>query len=64
MKTSMNQRMLAALVTVQVFLVTVASAHPGPPGHTHADDWPFGLLPALGAVLFSLFLFKVVKKRS
>jgi hypothetical protein len=50
---SMKRNILMAMATVQGFLVTSAMAHPGPPGHTHSDDWPFGPLSfvVLGAIL-------------
>lgn len=34
-------------------MVQVASAHPGPPGHTHDDEWPFGQVAILAVCLFA-----------
>jgi len=32
---------ILALVFLNALLTSTASAHPGPPGHTHPDEWPF-----------------------
>jgi len=36
-------------------MVQVASAHPGPPGHSHDDEWPFGEI-IVAAVCLGLLL--------
>ena len=64
MKTSITKRLLAALSMVQISLISLASAHPGPPGHTHADDWPFGFIPLLGVMALIFFVFKLVRRQS
>ncbi|MBK1833844.1 hypothetical protein [Roseibacillus ishigakijimensis] len=45
-----SQKAVKAGLLVQAGLITVASAHPGPPGHTHGDDWPFAPI-AVGFLL-------------
>lgn len=40
-------------------LVTVASAHPGPAGHTHDDEWPFGAVALLGVAMGVVVVFGV-----
>ncbi|NNC87836.1 MAG: hypothetical protein HKN82_05175 [Akkermansiaceae bacterium] len=40
----MKRNILTVAMTVHGVLVTSAMAHPGPPGHTHDDEWPFGPL--------------------
>ena len=31
-------------IATSASLIGAASAHPGAPGHTHGDDWPFGIV--------------------
>lgn len=54
----MKKKLSAAswIVATNVALVQIASAHPGPPGHTHGDDWPFGVLAVIAcATLAGLY---------
>lgn len=48
------------VVGVNAAFLQLAAAHPGPPGHTHGDDWPFGVVAvvaiAASAGLYGLFL--------
>lgn len=48
------------VVAVNAALLQLAAAHPGPVGHTHGDDWPFGVAAvaacALAAGLYGLAL--------
>jgi len=37
-----------------------ASAHPGPPGHTHGDEWPFGAAVIIALAVYAIYNF--VKK--
>ena len=39
-------RTAALVVTMNAGLMGVASAHPGAPGHSHGDEWPFGVIVA------------------
>jgi len=46
---------------ILAFFAVLASqvmGHPGPPGHTHGDDWPFGaailIAVLVGAAFFTL----------
>lgn len=57
--------MITRLTSIITFaLISIASAHPGPSGHTHPDEWPFEFL-ALGAGLGVLLLaFKLVVKNN
>ncbi|MEM9079657.1 MAG: hypothetical protein AAGC74_03085 [Verrucomicrobiota bacterium] len=45
------KRFYQLLVLALLTMAQVASAHPGPPGHTHDDEWPFGELLVGFAVL-------------
>lgn len=50
--------MIGATLAMSGLLTAVANAHPGPPGHTHGDDWPFGVFITVAAVaLGGLVLF-------
>jgi len=40
-------QILLMLLSMQVILISQASAHPGPAGHTHPDEWPFEILAYL-----------------
>jgi len=44
-------RVARGVIAVQVAMLAMVSAHPGPVGHTHDDEWPFGAV-AFGVVLF------------
>ena len=48
---------------MQAMFVATASAHPGPPGHTHGDEWPFGFLLAGLGVIVVLGLLKKGRAR-
>ncbi|YCM42042.1 hypothetical protein V2O64_12090 [Verrucomicrobiaceae bacterium 227] len=54
----------ATFLLVQMFLLSAVSAHPGPEGHTHPDEWPFEMLALLGVMIFSAFVFKLAWKKS
>ena len=41
-----------------VSAISNAMAHPGPPGHTHDDDWPFKLIAVLAVTLLVTYLLK------
>lgn len=56
MKKSLN---LIGLFTL--FLTGVASAHPGPVGHTHGDDWPFGVAILIAVLIGSFFMKKKLR---
>ncbi len=61
-----NKRKVAAgIVAFNGAMITVASAHPGPIGHTHDDEWPFGPI-AFGAALLIgiLWAFRKGLKKS
>ncbi|MDB9741526.1 hypothetical protein OAB00_01590 [Akkermansiaceae bacterium] len=49
---------LSALVTL--ISSGIASAHPGPAGHVHGDDWPFGLALVLVAIISAVFIKKKI----
>lgn len=54
---SIHNKLKLVILSIQIFLVSLASAHPGPPGHTHPDEWPFGaltLLVGLGLAVFAI----------
>jgi len=64
---SSYRKVLAVLALVQVSLLSVASAHPGAPGHTHGDDWPFDLMPAVGVGVLAgvaVCVFRMAKKKA
>ena len=48
------------ITAINASLIGVASAHPGAPGHTHGDEWPFGFAAvaflAASAGLYGMFL--------
>ena len=59
-------KFFTVLISVQLSFVALASAHPGAPGHTHDDEWPFDLLPAIGVgvlVVAAVMIFKGVKRK-
>ena len=41
-----------------VSVISNAMAHPGPPGHTHDDDWPFKLIAVLAVMLLVAYVLK------
>lgn len=45
---SIYRKSFAVLMLLQGVLISSAAAHPGAPGHSHDDEWPFDMLPALG----------------
>ena len=53
------------IVASHIALLAHASAHPGPVGHTHDDDWPFDLLLIIAAIAAVVCLMKklTAKKR-
>ena len=61
---TMSSKTPAAFLLVKMFLMSAASAHPGPAGHTHPDEWPFEVLALLGVIIFSAFVFKFVWRKS
>lgn len=58
----MNVKLKSAglVLGVNAALLQLAAAHPGAPGHTHGDDWPFGFVAvaviAAAAGLYGLAL--------
>ena len=54
MRITIKSASILALVTF--IFSNVANAHPGPVGHTHGDDWPFGLSLALILTIFVLLI--------
>ena len=54
---------LKVFLMMQAMFVATASAHPGPPGHTHGDEWPFGFLLAGLGVIVVLGLLKKGRAR-
>jgi len=43
--------------------MSVASAHPGPAGHTHPDEWPFEMLVLFWGAILAVGLFKLAWKK-
>ena len=59
----MTRKTRMAFLAAQVALISVASARPGPPGHTHPDDWPFDLIAGLVAGALIVCAAKFIVKR-
>ncbi|MDQ8191555.1 hypothetical protein [Roseibacillus persicicus] len=55
----MFSKISVGVMSLQMALVTVASAHPGPAGHTHDDEWPFGAVALLGVAMGIVVVFGV-----
>ena len=47
-----------------IALTTTAASHPGPPGHTHSDEWPFELIALIATVIALLFLARLMTRKS
>jgi len=47
-------------ITLITLLLTtpLVMAHPGPPGHTHSDEWPFGALAVIAVIGLIAFFVK------
>ena len=60
----MTRKTRIAYLAAQVVLISVASAHPGPPGHPHPDDWPFDLIAGLVVGALIICAAKFIVKRS
>lgn len=56
----LKSKTVGVVVGANAALLQLAAAHPGPPGHTHGDDWPFGVVAvvvlAASAGLYGLVL--------
>ena len=48
-------KLAGTVIAVQSVLLGSAMAHPGPPGHTHGDEWPFGMI-AFGVATLGLVI--------
>lgn len=48
-------KLAGTVIAVQSVLLGSVMAHPGPPGHTHGDEWPFGMI-ALGVAALGLVI--------
>ena len=57
-KMNVKMRSAGLVLGVNAALVQLVTAHPGAPGHTHGDDWPFGFvaIAVLAAGLYGLTL--------
>ena len=57
---NMTTKTTGSIFAISASLIGAASAHPGAPGHTHGDDWPFGVVAvaiiAASAGLYGVFL--------
>ena len=40
----MKTKIISTVIGIQGALLATAAAHPGPPGHVHGDEWPFGAM--------------------
>ncbi|MGJ8697337.1 MAG: hypothetical protein ACSHYF_13550 [Verrucomicrobiaceae bacterium] len=56
--------MKKTLLTVTTALIAKASAHPGPAGHTHPDEWPFEPVALLASLITVLLIARLVLRRS
>lgn len=64
---SICRKSFAVLLLLQAVFVSSAAAHPGTPGHTHDDEWPFDMLPALGVaaiIVVACFALSGADKKS
>jgi len=61
MNVSPFRKALAAFTLVQGSLLSAVSAHPGAPGHTHGDEWPFDLMAAVGVGILGVAAVCVAK---
>lgn len=52
------------IASILTLCTKLASAHPGPAGHTHADDWPFGLVAGLVGAVLVMCAVRLIAKRS
>ena len=59
----MTRKTRMVFLAAQVALMSAASAQPGPPGHTHPDDWPFDLIAGLVAGALIVCAAKFIVKR-
>lgn len=59
----MTLKKLRIFAGVSIALIANLAAHPGPPGHTHGDEWPFAVLPTLAVLAVLLYFLKVSPKR-
>lgn len=50
--------------TITVTLISIASAHPGPAGHTHPDEWPFEPFVVAACVIATLWLARLVIRKN
>ncbi|MEJ6582128.1 MAG: hypothetical protein QNL33_20655 [Akkermansiaceae bacterium] len=58
----MTHRLQSALVIASAALISNASAHPGPPGHTHLDEWPFEPF-AIAVTAILVIAVKIMRKK-
>ncbi len=62
MMNTSTSRISSLLMALSVLLTSISSAHPGPEGHTHPDEWPFEMLTYLMLILvvgwFCRFMWK------
>lgn len=61
---AMHKKIQVTFLLIQMFLMSAASGHAGPVGHTHPDEWPFEMLALLGVIVLSAFVFRLVWKKS
>ena len=57
----MKTKITTTILGVHGALLATAAAHPGPPGHVHGDEWPFGAMVAIvvGALTVGIVVSKV-----
>ncbi len=59
----MKKIVSTTMIGAQLALASLAHAHPGPPGHTHPDEWPFDLLYAGLAGLGLLLAWRLIARK-
>ena len=59
-----SARMILVLLSLQAMLLSQASAHPGPEGHTHPDEWPFEMLAYVAMGLGLGWIFRRMWKKN
>lgn len=53
---------LASIISLA--LISIASAHPGPAGHTHPDEWPFEPFVVAACIIATLWLAQLVIRKN
>ncbi|MFT6179737.1 MAG: hypothetical protein ACJAQT_002447 [Akkermansiaceae bacterium] len=64
MMNTSSSRIFSLLMALSVLLTSISSAHPGPEGHTHPDEWPFEMLAYLMLALGAAWVCRLMWKKN